>query len=792
MKKAAWPYLVAVTAFAILIALLFARILLLQSVPGSPDSVTPMALSKALDALYIRTGSYPLWQPWTFSGMPTVGAFSYLSGLYLPNLLFGLLRLDGMHIQLLHLVLAGMGGFVLMKRLGVQNIAAFLTGAAFMLNPFMTAMLVYGHGSQLMTAAWMPWALWAALRLSDRWTLSDAGLLALVLGVQLQRAHVQIAYYTWMLVVTLLVFRFIFDRSATDRNPWKALILGLVALTLGVAAALQIYLPALDYLPFSARSGAGDPAQAYQYATMWSMHPMELLTYLLPGAFGFGGVTYWGFMPFTDFPHYSGLIVLGFAVAGLVAGRKKTVVIYFAGATLFALLLSFGNFFPPLYNLFYHFAPLFSSFRVPSMALIIVALSLAVLSGFGLQAFIDRPLRDSSSLLRWGAVALALGALLYLAFVGGLEQLLRAQFPPIRFENTDLTFMVGNIRWGLWRGSLFILIFIAAVVTGILWLAGRGMISTRVASLLLVVLSAVDLLWIDTQVVAPGERSLRQSPLVDRAVLAGALEEDEVTGFLSKQPGPFRIYPAGALFTENKFSVSGVESTGGYHAAKLGAYQDLLARTSDLSNLDVLRMLNVQYIVSPLPINHPDLSLVKTGSLKLVSGPVPVAIYRLSGAMPRAWLAPVVTPVGSDAGAVEAVMGGHGAQGAVFAADVPWQGARQFSGGSILSLDRTAESISVKVRADGEAFLVLSEVWYPKGWKLKIDGQDRRAVKVDGVLRGVVVPSGTHTVRFDYDRSRFDIGRAISLVAILLSLIMVAGGFLNRPKESRTEKKPLS
>ena len=72
-----------------------------------------MALDRALQALQAKSGHFPLWQPWTFSGMPTVEAFSYLSGLYLPNLLLGFLHLDAMYIQLLHLVFAGMGGFVL-------------------------------------------------------------------------------------------------------------------------------------------------------------------------------------------------------------------------------------------------------------------------------------------------------------------------------------------------------------------------------------------------------------------------------------------------------------------------------------------------------------------------------------------------------------------------------------------------------------------------------------------------------------------------------------------------------
>jgi hypothetical protein len=787
VKKAAWPYLAAISAFALLTALLFGKILFLGFAPGSPDSVTPMALSKALDVLQARTGAYPLWQPWTFSGMPTVAAFSYLSGLYLPNLIFGPLHLDGMHVQLLHLLFAGIGVFVLSRRLGLGSLAAFLAGSAFMLNPFMTAMLSYGHGSQLMTAAYMPWALWAALRLADSGRIGDAGMLALLLGLQLQRAHVQIAWYTWMIVVPLLLVR-IFLHSQPGRSKWKAGGFALLALALGVAIAMQVYLPALDYLPVSARSGAGNPGEAYRYATMWSMHPAELLTYILPGAFGFGGVTYWGFMPFTDFPHYAGAIVLGLAVAGIVAGRKNPVVLFLAGATLLALLISFGNFFSPVYDLFYTLAPLFKSFRVPSMALIVVALCLAVLAGFGLQAYLDKPLAQTSALLKGLGIAIGISAVLFLVFEGPFEQLLRASFPLVRLDSPDLVSMVNNIRWGLWRGSLFLLIFIAAFSAGLLWLAARGMISARVAAVALVVLSAVDLLWIDHQILGPDERSLRASPLVERTVLDNALENDDITRFLSSRPGVFRIYPAGPLFTENKFSIAGIESTGGYHAAKLGIYQEFLSRTSNLSNVDVLRMLNVGYVVSPLPLEHPALTLVKTGHLKLASGEVPVAVYQLAAPLPRAWFAPWVTSVLNDNEAVASVMAGRGAQGGVFAAGVPWQGTKQFSAGLILSSVRSAESMTMKVRANGEAFLVLSEVYYPQRWKLSIDGREQNALKVDGLIRGVMVPAGEHEIRFLYDRSCFETGRKMSLAAMLLSLGLIIGGIVAGTAASRTSK----
>ncbi|AAM73421.1 MAG TPA: hypothetical protein DEB17_04270 [Chlorobaculum sp.] len=788
MKKAPWPSLVAIALLALLLVVPFGPLLTLRFVPGSPDSVAPMALDKALEALQAQSGRYPLWQPWTFSGMPTVEAFSYLSELYLPNLLFGFLHFDPMYIQLLHLVFAGMGGFVLARRLGLGSIPAFLSGSAFMLNPYMTAMLVYGHGSQLMTAAYMPWVFWAALRLSEKGRLADAGLLALMLGLQLQRAHVQIAWYTWMLAVPLLVVKILIDTKPPGVSKGKVGVLALAALALGGAIALQVYLPALGYLPFSARSGAGDAAEAYRYATLWSMHPLELITYLMPGAFGFGGITYWGFMPFTDFPHYAGLVVLGFAIAGVVAGRKKPMVLFLSAMTALALLLSFGNFFSPVYDLFYYFAPKFSSFRVPSMALVVVALCLALLAGYGLQAWLDRPLVESSPVFKWGGLVIGVAAVFFLAFEGELKQLLRAAFPAVQIDNYDLVPMVGNLRWELWSGSLFVLIVVAAAIAGLLWIAARGMIGARAVAIVLVALSCADLGWIDHRIVSPDDHSLRVSPLVERTALDRALEGDEITRFLASRPGVFRIYPAGRLFTENKFSLAGIESVGGYHAAKLGVYQELLARTDNLANLDVLRMLNVGYVLSPAPIDNPALKAVAAGKLNLISGEVPVAVYELAGSMPRAWFAPWAVAVQSDDEAIAAVMAGRGADGGAFVTGVPWQGMERFSTGTVLSMQRSAESIAMKVRAEGDALLVLSEVFYPERWKLTVDGREQPTLKIDGIIRGIAVPPGEHEVRFVYDRSRFETGRTVSLVATLLSIGLIAAGIVTGRTSSKTIK----
>ena len=250
------------------------------------------------------------------------------------------------------------------------------------------------------------------------------------------------------------------------------------------------------------------------------------------------------------------------------------------------------------------------------------------------------------------------------------------------------------------------------------------------------------------------------SPLVERSSLDAALEGDAITRFLASCPEPFRIYPAGRLFTENKFSIAGIESVGGYHAA----------------NLDVLRMLNVRYLLSPRPIDHPALKLVASGTFDLVSGQLPVDVYELSGAMPRAWFAPRAEAVQGEAEAVDSVMQGRGGDGGVFVEHAPWQGTKRFATGELLSMQRSAESLAMKVRADGDAVLVLSEVWYPAGWKLTVDGRKQQALKVDGVIRGVMLKAGEHEVRFVYDRSRFQTGRMVSTAALWLSLGLIVAG----------------
>ncbi len=776
MKKKIVSLLTVYGVYTLLALLLFWPLVFQPNMLLAPDSLIPHASTLALDKLQAETGTYPLWQPWLFSGMPTVEAFSYLSGLYYPNVVFNLFHTDGVVLQLLHLAFAGLGVFLFLRQYGLTTLAAPLGGAIFMLNPYMSAMLVHGHGSQLMTVAYMPWMLWATLRLMQRGGLADAGVLALIAGFQLQRSHVQIAWYSWMLVLLLAVTLFLSRRASPQLN-FRIVSLLIVALGCGVAMSASIYLPASEYAAYSVRGVAAEGGgSAWEYATLWSMHPQELITFLVPGFFGFGGVTYWGFMPFTDFPNYAGIVVLLLAVAGAVMRRKEPMTRYFVAAALLALLLSFGRFFSPIFDLFYHFAPLFSRFRVPSMALIMLYLIISFLAAIGVNDLLQRQPKRLLKPIRLGALFLATLLLLFLAFEQPVESFFRTLYPEPQVGSFDLAFMVNKVRWENLTGSLWIVLMLASLFAGVLWLSIKGKLSHKPSGLLLFLLALGDLLWMDIQIIYPSANSLRPPLYADSRIVEAAFQPDDVTRYLAAQKKPFRIYPAGPLFAENKFALFGIESVGGYHPAKLKLYEEFLAKTENLSSINLLRMLNVGYIVSPAPLGHPSLELVKTGTLQLASGPVTASVYRLQQTASRAWFASRVIAVNNSDELFARILDDEAPAGVAYVDGSLWRGASTFAAATVTSLDAKAESMVVKVTAPGEAFLVVSELYYPLRWKVKIDGRDAAMIKVNGLLRGVVVPSGSREVRFYFDRSGFETGRWISLGAFVVALLMVGGG----------------
>ncbi len=317
------PWLVAF----VLVAVLYPGATFQDRVFGSADAVASDAFRQVADQAR-ATGDYPFWNPYLFIGMPTFGSLAYTLGVYPPTLLFeNLLRnqlgFPPLTWMLAHLILGGVGVWWLLGRWRVPWAGRLLACVVFLWSARVVAWGVHGHGTKLGAAMAMPWLLGLAWEVLARGRLRAVGLAAIVLGLQFLRGHVQISYYTLLVLGLLTVWNLVRPLAAGDAPPLRerGRRSGLlaVALALGFAMGAVLLLPVNDYAEISTRGqdgASGGGRTPYEYATDWSLAPEDLAATVVPGAAGFGKATYAGRMPFTDYPNYVGLLVLGLAVRG--------------------------------------------------------------------------------------------------------------------------------------------------------------------------------------------------------------------------------------------------------------------------------------------------------------------------------------------------------------------------------------------------------------------------------------------------------------------------------------------
>jgi len=766
----------------VIITVLFEPVIFGGKIFSSPDSLSPKAVGMALNDLSVETDEFPLWQPWVFSGMPSAEAFTNLSKLYFPEYLFKLFFLPGMLIQLFHLLFAGIGGFLLLRHLKCSDWASGLGAIAFMLTPYMVTMVVFGHGSQMMSAAYIPWVFWLTVRLYQNANFWDTGWLAVLLGFQLQRGHAQIAYYTWMLIGAYSLLMLITGlRNLNEKaiNIRKGFGYFILACLIGVGISLIIFLPAMEYTPFSIRGGSASGGADYNYATGWSFHPKEIMTFFIPSAFGFGGQPYWGYMPFTDYPNYMGIIILLLAMIGLIH-KRELIHWFFIVTSLLALFISFGKHFSLVYDLFFNIFPYFNKFRVPHMILILLQFNVAVLAAFGLDKIVAL---KAEIIPKWfwgfaGAVGLAFVGMVLIG--SGVESAVRGSFSPPMMQDPRAAQALNNLRWSLWREDVWLMILLSGVFMVMIWFWIKRKVSKRVIVSIIVASAILDIGIVNHKIIQPSRASGRGSQLISKRVMDRFFQVDEIVQFLLADKSIYRIYPVGGLFGESRFAAFGLESIGGYHPAKLKIYNTFLAKTGNAAAIPVLRMMNVKYLISPQKINHPELSLVKSGAIKSTRGDLPIEVYEVNNTLPRAWFVNKTEIVLEEDVWNKIIQPDFDPHKIAY---VPNEVSVSSEGQvSITHFKKSIHRITMSTESDGNHLLVLSEVYYPLRWKAKIDGEETQTHIVNGILRGVVVPTGKHTIEFIYDKSAFNKGLTISFVSFVLALGFIGLGYLGNKK----------
>lgn len=766
-----------VLVLIVLLCIIFYPVIFQGKIFGSPDTLNPKAAAIILSETQKEIGEYPLWQPWIFSGMPTAESFTNTSNLYFVQYFFKLLQIAPIITHLLHFLFAGIGMYILLLYLKKSQFIAIVGGAGFMLMPYLVTMQVFGHGSQAMTVAYIPWAFWAALKLFDKQRVLDVGVLAIILGLQLQRAHVQIAYYTWMLIGALFLFKlilYLIDKELR-KNAIKGSALFACAITLALAIAALVYLPSLQYSAESIRAVGQPGAASYDYATSWSFHPKEMLTFLIPSAFGFGGQTYWGEMPFTDYPNYMGIIFLLLAVFALIT-KRDNIVWFLAGTALLALLISFGRHFTIVYNLFYDFAPYFSKFRVPSMILIIVQFNVIILACYGLEQLVEHKRKVLPKWFWWTAGTIGFLVMILLFGGGWLREIVSNSFTHPHAQDPRFVEVINNLRWKIWINDAWLMILFISGLIGTFYLFLKEHITKVMFIVIIGALAIIDIGIVDHKIVQPEQNSGRTSQLISTKAIKRYFQHDKITKFLTEDETTFRVYPISPLFGESRLQAFGIESVGGYHPAKLAIYNSFLSETNNIGTLPLMRMMNIRYILSPQIVNHPELEQVITDKMQTASGKIPIWIYRISKSLPRAWFVDKVEVV--DENDLWQNLLNESFDPVKIAYVTDGQNISTGTGGSDVEYESSIHHIIVKTTSQNAGFLVISEVYYPLRWKAKIDGKPVKTIETNGVIRGIEVPAGEHIIEFEYDKSIFHKGILISILSFIFAIGFIAVGLI--------------
>jgi hypothetical protein len=793
------------------------------------DNVAFYSFIPYLDAAK-ESGEFPLWMPYIFSGMPSLASFlaagertwDVLGRLLfmIPRVLGDALGNDTARIAMWYTIY-GWGVYTLMRVKGHIRTVGTFSAIAAIFSTWIIVWIMIGHSTKPVSMATLPWILLALERLRERFTFGNLFLLILPLVVLVTATHPQMMFYIGCGTALYMVVELV-ARAITNQGWMNVVKAGgglALAATIALGTHADMFLSTREYTPESTRGSAPlvqserntvdeSGGNDYEYATNWSFSPGEMMTFLIPNYYGFGNTEvkvpgsskeqrtnlYWGQMPFTDAAHYMGIGVLLLALVGAWNYRRDPFVIFLIAMGVFSLLLSFGKNAPILYDIFYHNVPAFNKFRAPNIALCLLEFAVPVLAGYGLAAVFawgsSASAASKKNGLIVGGASLAVFAImfLYASDSSDYKQLVNDAVvakqggkPGESVSPQFLDLVYSEMRSDAMASGAILIAF-----GGLILLVARGTVKPNVAMGVFVLLLLVDLWRVDRRPYEPKKGSPEKNVFV----------RTDVVDFLKQDNGVFRIADLSEGRTPNWWAYHFIENVHGYSSAKLRVYQDMLdiaapgagrepvPGNSMILNPFLWNMLNVKYIVASQPLYQgvePVFRSQQTGQL----------VYRNESMLPRAWFVGN-TAIESDRRALlEKLRDGS------FDARTMAYVEEDFTDRSSLTPDSTAtaritgkgnQHLSIATTSTTKQLLVASEVYYDE-WHAYVDGREVPIVKTNVLLRGVVVPPGSHTVEFRYESPAFDQGRTISMAsngaAILIGLAGL-GMALRRRKETAT------
>lgn len=823
MKKLL-PDLIAILAFAVLSFAYFFPADIENRILFQHDTAAGAGAGQEAVQYHEQTGERTRWTNSIFGGMPTYQISpSYDSTkplqwtqkvyqLFLPS-----------YVNLTFILMLGF--YILLRVFGMPVWLAGLGGIMWAFSSYFFILISAGHIWKFVTLAYIPPTI-AGIVLAYRGKLLAGGIVtALFIALQIMSNHVQMSYY-FLFVILFIAGAYFEDawRNKTLPKFFKASAVLVVAALIGVAANLSNLYHTYTYSKETMRGKSelvqtGEAAKQTSsgldrdYITNWSYGIGETLTLLVPNYKGgsssaplsqsetamekanpmYSGLynsfpQYFGDQPWTAGPVYVGAFVLFLFVLGcfIVKGPLKWALV---GATFFSIVLAWGKNFMPLTDFFIDYIPMYSKFRAVSSILVIAEFTIPLLAIFALKRVLDEPeilKKDKKalgiSILLTAGVALLLviaPEILNSSFVpAGEVQMLQNAVNQKMIPENELSGILANLQE--MRGALvsadalrsFIIIGIGCTL---LWLYATGKLRSSLTIAGITLLCIGDM-W------SVNKRYLHDEQFVPGSIQTETFTKSKTDELILQDPAlDYRVLNfATDAFNENNTSYWH-KNVGGYHAAKLRRYQELIERhispemqaayqeiataggemdSVDASKFRVLNMLNTKYFIFPAG---------KQGQTVPVLNPY---------AYGNAWFVDKVQYVDNANQEIDALNSVLPTETAVVDArfkDI-LKGATEGYKDSLSTIRLTSyepNRLVYETENAKDGIAVFSEIYYPDGWHVTIDGQPSQLGRADYILRTMYVPAGKHTIEMRFDPKSLHVTEGIAYGALILLVLGV-------------------
>lgn len=787
------PHLVGVAVFYLIVLLYFSPAVFDGKILFQYDILQWEGAAKESMDYRAETGEEALWTNSMFGGMP-----AYLVSFEVPgditNFLIKIVTLGLPHpVNSLFFGMVAM--YILLLGFRIRPEFSVSGAVAFAFNTFHIISLDAGHNAKIWAICLIPLILAGIhLAFSGKKILGLA-LFAFGLMLQLKFNHLQITYYT-VLIVLIYGIGQIVDSYQSKTLPafGKTLLLLVLGACLAVGSNLSRFMTVLEYGEFSTRgqsnitsANTSEGGLDRDYAFNWSQGKMETLTLLVPFIYGGGsgealpkdsnseqalrsnGVesaqatgfiekapTYWGEQPGTGGPIYGGAIMLFLFVLGLMYA-PKTYKYVFLSITILSIFLAFGKNLAWFNDLIFDFLPGYNKFRAVTMALSIALFAIPVLGSLGLEYLFRNS--DSKTLVK--NLSIALGstaglALVFILFAGmfGFRAPVDANLPEWLVE------AIQQDRKSMLQNSAFKSIIFIILAAGLIWASLKNIVSTQIAGLSIALLIAIDLWTINKRYL--NEDSFQSSPSAQFFAKTPADEK------ILKDDGYFRVISLEDPFNNARPSYF-FNSIGGYHGAKMKRYQELTENVLgseiqsfiekaqqgdfDWKGLKALNMLNTKYVVA---------------------GQADNAVFANPEANGPAWFPVSIKTVTSNEEEIKLISQmDTKSEATVNEAEF---GKIKSGSGSVVLASQKPNELKYTIDAAQAGLVVFSEIYYPKGWKALVNGQETDIIRTNYLLRGISVPEGKSEVVMKFEPDSYYNTKTVTIIFQYLILLTLLGG----------------